>query len=70
MFLLQYILNNFLLLLYTYTMGKKSLKIIICGNMEGPDGIMVSEINQRLDCMISLICTVQKTKEVWIKRTD
>lgn len=38
--------------------------------MEGPDGIMVSEINQRLDCMISLICTIQKTKEVWIKRTD
>ena len=39
--------------------------------MEGPDGIMLSEINQRVeDCMISLTYRIQKTKEVRIKRTD
>ena len=54
-----------------YSAMKKNEILTFVTTWMNPKGIMLSEINQRVeDCMISLTYRIQKTKEVRIKRTD
>ena len=49
-----------------YYSALKKRNLAICDNMDGLDGIMLSEINQtEIDkyCMVSLMCGIKKKKK-------
>ena len=50
-----------------YAAIKKEWKFAICDNMDGPGKIMLSEISQAEKdkyCMLSLLCGIQKIKQI------